>query len=105
MNGVLFSKDAVKQSIVVIRPTTGVLNLDLKAIWEYRELIYFLIWRDIKVRYKQTAIGIGWAIFHPLMALVIFTVVFGNFAKIPSEGVPYALFTYTALLPWNYFAQ
>jgi lipopolysaccharide transport system permease protein len=100
----------VKRSIrenspIIIQPGGGLFRLDLKAIWHYRELLYFLIWRDVKVRYKQTAIGAGWAIFQPLMTMVIFTVVFGNFAKIPSDGLPYPIFAYTALLPWHYFAQ
>jgi lipopolysaccharide transport system permease protein len=68
-------------------------------------MLYFLIWRDVKVRYKQTVIGAGWAILQPLMTVLIFTVVFGNFAKIPSDGLPYPIFAYTALLPWTYFAQ
>lgn len=95
---------SVKPSLV-IAPTEGLFHFDIKALWQYRELLYFLIWRDIKVRYKQTAIGAGWAILQPLMTMVIFTVVFGNFAKIPSDGFPYPIFAYTGLLPWTYFAQ
>jgi lipopolysaccharide transport system permease protein len=94
-----------EDSAIVIQPGGGLFHLELKAIWHYRELLYFLIWRDVKVRYKQTAIGAGWAIFQPLMTMVIFTMVFGNFAKIPSDGLPYPIFAYTALLPWNNFAQ
>lgn len=90
---------------VVIRPQRGLVNLDFAELWEYRELLYFLVWRDIKVRYKQTFIGAGWAIFQPAMTMVIFTVVFGNLAKIPSDGLPYAVFAYTGLLPWTYFSQ
>jgi len=105
MVSVLSVEDAGKTSVVVIQPTKGLFHLDLNAIWHYQELLYFLIWRDIKVRYKQTVIGAGWAICQPLMTMVIFTVVFGNFAKIPSDGLPYPIFAYTALLPWNYFAQ
>jgi len=82
-----------------------VFSLQLRELWEYRELLYFLIWRDIKVRYKQTALGASWAILQPVMTMVIFTVVFGNFAKIPSDGVPYPIFSYAALLPWNLFAS
>jgi len=78
--------------------------LDLGAIWQYRELLYFLVWRDVKVRYKQTAIGIGWTILQPLMTMVLFTIVFGNFAQIPSDGMPYPVFAYAALLPWTCFA-
>src|SRR5215813_12828026 len=90
---------------VVIEPSKRLLHLDLKAIWESRELLYFLVWRDVKVRYKQTVIGAGWAILQPLMTMVIFTIIFGNFVKVPSDGLPYSIFAYTALLPWNFFAQ
>lgn len=90
---------------VVIQPSRGLFHLELRAVWQYRELMYFLVWRDVKVRYKQTAIGAGWAILQPLMTMLIFTVVFGNFAKIPSDGFPYPVFAFTALLPWTYFAQ
>ena len=88
----------------VIQPPRGLGSLDVAAVWEYRELLYFLVWRDVKVRYKQTFIGASWAIFQPAMTMAIFTVVFGNFAKIPSDGLPYAVFAYTALLPWTYFS-
>jgi lipopolysaccharide transport system permease protein len=94
-----------KDSAVTIQASKGLFNLDLSAVWHYRELLYFLIWRDIKVRYKQTVIGAGWAILQPLLTMVIFSVVFGSFAKIPSDGLPYPIFAYTALLPWTYFAQ
>jgi lipopolysaccharide transport system permease protein len=94
-----------EDSAIIIQPGSGLFHIELKAIWHYRELLYFLIWRDVKVRYKQTAIGAGWAIFQPLMMMIIFTVVFGNFAKIPSDGLPYPIFAFTALLPWNNFAQ
>src|SRR5215470_4183166 len=90
---------------IVIRPGKGFSKLDLVALWEFRELFYFLVWRDVKIRYKQTVIGAAWAIVQPVMTMVIFTVIFGNFAKIPSDGLPYAIFSYTALLPWNYFSQ
>lgn len=98
-------EDTGKTPVIIIQPPKGLFPLNLQALWHYRELLYFLIWRDIKVRYKQTVFGAGWAIFQPLMTMVIFTIVFGNFAKIPSDGLPYPLFAYTALLPWNYFAQ
>src|SRR5213594_2334145 len=91
--------------LVTIQRSSRLFDLDLLAIWHYRELLYFLTWRDVKVRYKQTAIGAGWAILQPVMNMVIFSVVFGGFAKIPSEGLPYPIFAFTALLPWNYFAQ
>jgi lipopolysaccharide transport system permease protein len=96
---------AVTTPSILIRPSKGLFHVDLKALWQYRELLYFLIWRDVKVRYKQTAMGAAWAIFQPLMTMVIFTVIFGNFARMPSDGLPYSIFTYTALLPWNFFAQ
>ena len=94
-----------KDLTVLIQPSKGLFHLDLNAVWHYRELLYFLIWRDVKVRYKQTVIGAGWAILQPLMTMVIFSVVFGSFAKIPSDGLPYPIFTFAALLPWNFFAQ
>ena len=99
-SGVAFAKPTV-----VIEPSRSLLSLDLQAIWEYRELLYFLIWRDLKVRYKQTAIGIGWVIIQPLATMVIFTAIFGKFAKVPSDGLPYPIFVYSALLPWNLFAH
>jgi homopolymeric O-antigen transport system permease protein len=89
----------------VIQPPGRLDSLDIAALWEYRELLYFLVWRDVKVRYKQSLIGAGWAILQPVMTLAIFTLVFGNFAKIPSDGMPYAVFAYTALLPWTYFSS
>jgi lipopolysaccharide transport system permease protein len=97
--------DAMTKVTVEIQPRKGLFHLDLKSIWQYRELLYFLIWRDIKVRYKQTVIGASWAILQPLMTMVIFTVIFAHFAKIPSDGLPYPIFAFTALLPWNYFSQ
>ena len=88
-----------------IEPTRGFFKPDLAAVWEYRELLYFLVWRDVKVRYKQTIIGAAWAILQPLMTMMIFTIIFGNFANIPSDGLPYSIFSYTALIPWSYFSQ
>jgi lipopolysaccharide transport system permease protein len=89
----------------VIESSKGLLDLELHAVWQYRELLSFLVWRDVKVRYKQTIIGASWAILQPLMTMVIFTVIFGHFARLPSDGLPYPVFAYTALLPWMYFAQ
>jgi len=91
--------------LVVIEPRKGLFELDLAAVWQYRELVYFLVWRDVKVRYKQTALGAAWVILQPLMTMAIFTVIFSYFAKIPSDGLPYPVFAYAALLPWNYFSQ
>jgi lipopolysaccharide transport system permease protein len=90
---------------VVIQPRRGLFDLDLQAVWQYRELLYFLTWRDVKVRYKQTVIGAAWALIQPLMTMLVFTVIFGKFAKIPSDGLPYPVFAYTALLPWHFFSQ
>jgi lipopolysaccharide transport system permease protein len=88
----------------VIQPTRGWTALKLARLWHYRELLYFLMWRDIKVRYKQTVLGAGWAILQPALTMVIFTIVFGHFAHIPSDGAPYPLFSYAALVPWTFFA-
>ena len=89
---------------LIIEPTRGWLKLNLRELWEYRELLYFLVWRDIKVRYKQTALGAAWAILQPVMTMVVFSVFFGRLAKVPSDGIPYPVFAYTALLPWQLFA-
>lgn len=87
-----------------IEPIRGWANLRLKELWEYRELLYFLIWRDVKVRYKQAALGAAWAILQPLLTMLIFSLIFGMFAKVPSDGTPYPLFAFSALVPWNFFA-
>jgi len=87
-----------------IRPSRGWVALGLKDLWPYRELVFFLTWRDIKVRYKQTALGAAWAILQPLFSMVVFTIFFGRLAKVPSDGIPYPLFSYAALLPWQLFA-
>lgn len=91
--------------LLVIEPSRGWVGLKLRELWEYRELVYFLVWRDVKVRYKQTVLGALWAIIQPLFSMLVFTIVFGRLAKMPSDGIPYPLFSYAALLPWNYFAQ
>ena len=88
-----------------IEPSHGWGSFKLRELWEYRELLYFLAWRDVKVRYKLTQLGAAWAILQPFMTMVIFTVIFGNFAKIPSDGLSYPIFSFTALLPWNFFAS
>ena len=93
------------EETVLIRATRGWASLNLGDLWRYRELIYFLTWRDIKVRYKQTALGIGWAILTPLVQMVVFTVIFGNIAQLDSEGFPYPIFTFVALLPWQLFSK
>lgn len=95
----------VRTPTVKIRPSRGLLHLDLGALWQYRELLVFLVWRDTKVRYKQAIIGAGWAVFQPLISMLLFTAIFSYLAKLPSEGVPYPLFAYAGLLPWNFIAQ
>lgn len=90
---------------MIIRPRTGLFDLNLGAIWQYRELLYFLVWRDLKVRYAQAVLGAAWAIVQPVFAVLIFTIVFSLFAKIPSDGLPYPLFAFAAILPWTYFAE
>src|SRR5260370_40522013 len=90
---------------IIIRRTHGLRFLDLRELWAYRELIYFLTWRDVKVRYKQTVIGVAWAVLQPLAMMVVFTMLFGRLAKIPSGGVPYPLFVLAALLPWQLFSR
>jgi lipopolysaccharide transport system permease protein len=88
-----------------IEPSSGWVALKLQELWEYRELLYFLTWRDIKVRYKQTALGAAWAIIQPFFTMVVFSLFFGKLAKIPSDGIPYPIFSYTALVPWTFFAN
>lgn len=90
---------------VRIRPSRGLLDLDLLALWEYRELIYTLVWRDVKVRYKQAVLGIGWAMFQPMATMLVFTLIFHYIGKVPSDGSPYPLFLYAGLLPWFYVSQ
>ncbi len=91
--------------ITIIEPKNGWIPIDLKEIWNYRELLYFLTKRDIKVRYKQTVLGGLWAIIQPVFMMVVFTLFFGRLAKMPSDGIPYPIFVYAGLLPWTYFAN
>lgn len=93
------------EEILVLKPTTGWISLNLRDLWRYRELIYFLTWRDILVRYKQTLLGATWAILQPLMQMVVFNFLFGNMANIPTGAIPRTIFTFSALLPWNLFAK
>jgi lipopolysaccharide transport system permease protein len=88
-----------------IEPSRGWVSLKLRELWAYRELLYFLTWRDIKVRYKQTALGAAWAVIQPFFTMVLFSLFFGQLAKIPSDNIPYPIFAYAALLPWNFFAN
>lgn len=90
---------------VVIRPSTGWISLKLNEVWEYRELLYFLIWRDLKVRYKQTALGAAWAVIQPFFSMIIFSLFFGRLARMPSDGIPYPIFAYCGLVPWTFFAR
>ncbi len=89
----------------LIEPSNGWAPLRIGELWRYRELLYFLIWRDVKVRYKQTALGAAWAILQPLLTMLVFSVLFGSLARLPSDGTPYPIFTYAALLPWQLFAH
>jgi len=91
--------------VIKIQPQKGWISLRLGELWDYRELIYFLVWRDIKVRYQQTMLGASWAILQPFLTMVVFSVIFGRLARMPSEGLPYPIFAYTALLPWQLFAN
>lgn len=91
--------------IIRLQPSSRWRFVDLNELWHYRELVYFLTWRDIKVRYKQTAIGVLWAVLQPIAMMLVFTLFFGKLAKLPSEGVPYPLFTFCALLPWQVFSR
>jgi homopolymeric O-antigen transport system permease protein len=86
-------------------PSRGWVSLKLSELWEYRELLYFFIWRDVKVRYKQTVLGVAWAILQPFFTMVIFSLFFGRLAKMPSDGVPYPIFSFAALIPWMFFAN
>lgn len=90
---------------VRIRPSRGWVPLNLKEIWAFRELIYFFAWRDIKVRYKQTVVGAGWAIIQPFVTMVVFSLFFGRLAKMPSDGLPYPIFSFAALVPWSFFSS
>ena len=99
------SETPAQNGSVLIRPISGWAPINLRDLWEYRELLYFLTWRDIKVRYKQTALGMAWVVLQPVLLMLIFTMFFGRLVELPSDGVPYPLFTYTALLPWQLFSR
>ena len=90
---------------IIIRPPSGWSALDLNDLWVYRELIFFMTWRDLKVRYKQTLLGASWAVLKPFLSMVVFTIFFGGLAKVPSEGFPYPIFSFAALLPWELFSN
>ncbi len=95
---------ATQPPVTVIEPRSGWIGLDLRELWQYRELLYFLIWRDIKVKYKQTILGASWAVLQPFATMIVFSLFFGRLAKIPSDGIPYPIFSYAALVPWTFFA-
>jgi lipopolysaccharide transport system permease protein len=89
---------------IYIKPSSGLAALNLRDLWIYRELVFFMIWRDIKVRYKQTLLGAAWAVIQPVLTMLVFNFVFGTIAKVPTEGIPYPIFSYVALLPWGLFS-
>src|SRR2546423_2744738 len=93
------------EPLVIIEPSRSWVAINIRDLWAYRELLYFLTWRDVKVRYKQTVLGAAWAIIQPLFAMLIFTLFFGRLAGIPSDGIPYPLFAYAGLLPWTFFSN
>src|SRR5712691_13480764 len=101
------SEFEIRNSLPTLRiaPSKGWVSLKLHELWEYRELLYFLIWLDIKVRYKQTALGAAWAIIQPFFTMVVFSLFFGKLGKIPSDGIPYPIFSFAALVPWTFFAN
>jgi lipopolysaccharide transport system permease protein len=90
---------------IIIKASDNLFKLNIAEVWEYRELLFMFVWRDITVRYKQSLIGIGWAVIQPVMTMVIFSIIFGYLANLPSDGIPYPVYTFCALLPWNYFAR
>src|SRR5438067_4408352 len=90
--------------VLVLEPSKGLVQLKLGEVWAYRELLFFLIWRDIKVRYKQTALGAAWAVLQPVLTMVVFSLFFGKLAKVPSDNIPYPIFSFAALVPWAFFA-
>jgi len=99
------AENMTRTPAITIEPRKGLLQLGLNCIWQYRELLYFLVWRDVMTRYKQTAIGAAWVVLQPMITMILFTLIFGTMARFPSDGVPYPLFAFAALLPWTYFAQ
>lgn len=98
-------RSEIEIPVTWIGPSRGWVSLKLRELWAYRELLYFLAWRDVKVRYKQTVLGAAWAIFRPLLTMVVFSIFFGKFGKIPSDGLPYPVFSFVALLPWQLFVN
>jgi lipopolysaccharide transport system permease protein len=99
------AESADAREVTVIRPSSGWRALNLRELWAYRELLYFLVWRDIKVRYKQTALGASWAVIQPFFTMVVFSLFFGRLAGVPSDDLPYPIFSFAALVPWTFFAS
>ncbi len=99
------SQQADDVPVIHIKPAKGWVTLGLRELWAYRELLYFFVWRDIKVRYKQTILGASWAIIQPFFTMIVFSIFFGRLAKVPSDGLPYPIFSYAALVPWSFFAN
>lgn len=95
---------SIEEPLFLIKPSSKWLGLNLREVWAYRELLFFLTWRDVKVRYKQTLLGASWAVLQPLLAMLLFTLFFGKLARMPSDGIPYPIFAYAGLLPWTYFS-
>lgn len=91
--------------LIIIEPSAGWVPVNVRELWEYRDLLFFLVWRDVKIRYKQTALGAAWAILQPTLTMIVFTIFFGGLAGIASDGLPYPVFSYVGLLPWTFFAQ
>ena len=104
MNQLAIDVGSAAPTVVNIAPSAGFRPLNGRELWTYRELLYFLVWRDVKVRYKQTALGAGWAILQPLLTMGVFALFLGRLAKVPSDGLPYPLFAFAGLIPWTYFA-
>jgi lipopolysaccharide transport system permease protein len=104
-NARLAAPDAPPPPLTVIEPTRGFVAVDVRELWHYRDLLYFLTWREISIRYKQTVLGFAWAVIQPLATMLVFTVFLGRLAKVPSDGIPYPVFSYLGLLPWMYFAN
>ncbi len=98
------AREATDATWIVIRPTRGWASLRLRDVWEFRELLFFFVWREVKVRYKQTALGAAWAVLQPVLTMLIFTIFFGGLARVGSDGLPYPLFSYAGVLPWTFFA-
>lgn len=105
LNKPLSPSAEIQAPVTVIRPSKGWIGLNLRDLWLYRELLYFMTWRDLKVRYKQTVLGISWAVLEPFLTMVVFSIFFGGLAKVPSDNVPYPVFAFVGLLPWGLFAK